>query len=117
MKKKIVAAFCLAMVMTVGGCSGTGTAAQPESSESQTQPASVSEPIIEQKYQDCCAICLEIPLESARYYAIIIKKERIGIKYKRNFRLFSRTTRQRPCWHENLMTAGRDNGPNASRVF
>ena len=43
MKKKIVAAFCLAMVMTVGGCSGAGTAAQPESSESQTQPASVSE--------------------------------------------------------------------------
>ncbi len=43
MKKKIVAAFCLAMVMTVVGCSGTGTAAQPESSESQTQPASVSE--------------------------------------------------------------------------
>ena len=43
MKKKIVAAFCLAMVMTVGGCSGTGTAAQPESSGSQTQPASVSE--------------------------------------------------------------------------
>lgn len=42
MKKKIVAAFCLAMVMTVGGCSGAGTAAQPESSESQTQPASVS---------------------------------------------------------------------------
>ena len=37
MKKKIVAAFCLAMVMTVGGCSGAGTAAQPESSESQTQ--------------------------------------------------------------------------------
>ena len=36
MKKKIVAAFCLAMVMTVGGCSGTGTAAQPESSGSQT---------------------------------------------------------------------------------
>ena len=36
MKKKIVAAFCLAMVMTVGGCSGAGTAAQPESSESQT---------------------------------------------------------------------------------
>ena len=30
MKKKIVAAFCLAMVMTVGGCSGAGTAAQPE---------------------------------------------------------------------------------------
>ena len=29
MKKKIVAAFCLAMVMTVGGCSGAGTAAQP----------------------------------------------------------------------------------------
>ena len=28
MKKKIVAAFCLAMVMTVGGCSGAGTAAQ-----------------------------------------------------------------------------------------
>ena len=26
-------------------------------------------PIIEQKYQDCCAICLKIPLESARYYA------------------------------------------------
>ena len=26
MKKKIVAAFCLAMVMTVGGCSGAGTA-------------------------------------------------------------------------------------------
>lgn len=24
MKKKIVAAFCLAMVMTVGGCSGAG---------------------------------------------------------------------------------------------
>ena len=70
-------------------------------------------PIIEQKYQDCCAICLKIPLESARYYAIIIKKERISIKYKRNFRLFSRTTRQRPCWHENLTTAGRDNGPNA----
>lgn len=44
MKKKIVAAFCLAMVMTVGGCSGTGTAAQPESSGSQTQPASVAEP-------------------------------------------------------------------------
>lgn len=43
MKKKIVAAFCLAMVMTVGGCSGAGTAAQPESSESQTQLASVSE--------------------------------------------------------------------------
>ena len=43
MKKKIVAAFCLAMVMTVGGCSGAGTAAQPESSESQTQSASVSE--------------------------------------------------------------------------
>ena len=43
MKKKIVAAFCLAMVMTVGGCSGAGTAAQPESRESQTQPASVSE--------------------------------------------------------------------------
>lgn len=43
MKKKIVAAFCLAMVMTVGGCSGAGTAAQPESSGSQTQPASVSE--------------------------------------------------------------------------
>ena len=43
MKKKIVAAFCLAMVMTVGGCSGAGTAAQPESSESQTQPASESE--------------------------------------------------------------------------
>ena len=62
-------------------------------------------PIIEQKYQDCCAICLKIPLESARYYAIIIKKERISIKYKRNFRLFSRTTRQRPCWHENLTTA------------
>ena len=40
MKKKIVAAFCLAMVMTVGGCSGAGTAAQPESSESQTQLAS-----------------------------------------------------------------------------
>lgn len=66
-------------------------------------------PIIEQKYQDCCAICLKIPLESARYYAIIIKKERISIKYKRNFRLFSRTTRQRPCWHGNLTTAGRDN--------
>ena len=30
MKKKIVAAFCLAMVMTVGGCSGAGTAAQPD---------------------------------------------------------------------------------------
>ena len=44
MKKKIVAAFCLAMVMTVGGCSGAGTAAQPESSGSQTQPASVAEP-------------------------------------------------------------------------
>ena len=43
MKKKIVAAVCLAMVMTVGGCSGAGTAAQPESSESQTQLASVSE--------------------------------------------------------------------------
>jgi len=43
MKKKIVAAFCLAMVMTVGGCSGAGTAAQRRSSESQTQPASVSE--------------------------------------------------------------------------
>ena len=69
-------------------------------------------PIIEQKYQDCCAICLKIPLESARYYAIIIKKERISIKYKRNFRLFSRTTRQRPCWHGNLTTAGRDNGAN-----
>ena len=69
-------------------------------------------PIIEQKYQDCCAICLKIPLESARYYAIIIKKERISIKHKRNFRLFSRTTRQRPCWHGNLTTAGRDNGPN-----
>ena len=24
-------------------------------------------PIIEQKYQDCCAICFKIPLESARY--------------------------------------------------
>ena len=43
MKKKIVAAFCLAMVMMVGGCSGAGTAAQPEGSGSQTQPASVSE--------------------------------------------------------------------------
>ena len=69
-------------------------------------------PIIEQKYQDCCAICFKIPLESARYYAIIIKKERISIKYKKNFRLFSRTTRQRPCWHGNLTTAGCDNGPN-----
>lgn len=43
MKKKIVAAFCLAMVMTVGGCSGAGTAAQPESGGSQTPSASVSE--------------------------------------------------------------------------
>ena len=50
--------------------------------------------IIEQKYQNYCAICLKIPLESADYYAIIIKKEKISRKYKRNFRLFLRTARQ-----------------------
>ena len=43
MKKKIVAAFCLAAVLTAGGCSGSGTTSQPENSGSQAQASSVSE--------------------------------------------------------------------------
>lgn len=66
-------------------------------------------PIIEQKYQDCCAICFKIPLESARYYAIIIKKRENKHKIQKKFQIIFAATRQRPCWHENLTTAGRDN--------
>ena len=44
-------------------------------------------PIIEQKYQDCCAICLKIPLESARYYAIIIKKGENKHKIQKEFQI------------------------------
>lgn len=43
MKKKIVAAFCLAAVLTAGGCSGAGTASRSESSGSQAQASSGSE--------------------------------------------------------------------------
>lgn len=43
MKKKIVAAFCLATVLTAGGCSGSGTTSQAESGKSQAQTSSVSE--------------------------------------------------------------------------
>ena len=43
MKKKIVAAFCLAAVLTAGGCSGSGTTSQSENSGSQAQASSVSE--------------------------------------------------------------------------
>lgn len=44
-------------------------------------------PIIEQKYQNCCAICLEIPLESARYYVIIIKKRENKHKIQKKFQI------------------------------
>lgn len=43
MKKKIVAAFCLAAVLTAGGCSGAGTASRSESNGSQAQASSGSE--------------------------------------------------------------------------
>lgn len=43
MKKKIVAAFCLAAVLTAGGCSWAGTASRSESSGSQAQASSGSE--------------------------------------------------------------------------
>ena len=43
MKKKIVAAFCLAAVLTAGGCSGAVTASRSESSGSQAQESSGSE--------------------------------------------------------------------------
>lgn len=43
MKKKIVAAFCLAVVLTAGGCSWAGTASRSESSGSQAQASSGSE--------------------------------------------------------------------------
>ena len=43
--------------------------------------------IIEQKYQDCCAICFKIPLESARYYAIIIKKRENKHKIQKEFQI------------------------------
>lgn len=43
MKKKIVAAFCLATVLTAGGCSGSGTTSQAKSGKSQAQTSSVSE--------------------------------------------------------------------------
>lgn len=44
-------------------------------------------PIIEQKYQDCCAICLKILLESARYYAIIIKRRENKHKIQKKFQI------------------------------
>lgn len=43
MKKKIVAAFCLAAVLTAGGCSWAGTASRSESNGSQAQASSGSE--------------------------------------------------------------------------
>lgn len=43
MKKKIVAAFSLAAVLTAGGCSWAGTASRSESSGSQAQASSGSE--------------------------------------------------------------------------
>lgn len=43
MKKKIVAAFCLAAVLTAGGCSWAGTVSRSESSGSQAQASSGSE--------------------------------------------------------------------------
>lgn len=44
-------------------------------------------PIIEQKYQDCCAICFKISLESARYYDIIIKKRENKHKIQKKFQI------------------------------
>ena len=43
MKKKIVAAFCLTIVLTAGGCSGGGTSSQAASSKNQAQTVSGSE--------------------------------------------------------------------------
>ena len=44
-------------------------------------------PIIEQKYQDCCAICLKIPLDSAIYYAIIYEKRENKHKIQKKFQI------------------------------
>ena len=74
-------------------------------------------PIIEQKYQECCAICFKIPVESARYYAIIIKKERISIKYKRNFRLFSRQRVKDPVSYTHLDVYKRQGRLSAGSEF